>query len=99
LKGVSFEISEREILGIIGPSGGGKSTLLRCLNFLEWPGEGSIQYNGRVCLAARDSRVEITSGDGSRRELEEADLCAFRSRVGFVFQAFNLWDDRSVMSN
>jgi len=99
LKGLSFTLSRREILGVVGPSGGGKSTLLRCLNFLEWPTEGDITYCGRIGVSRKNGERHLTADDGSQIQLGDIDLCRFRSRVGFVFQAFNLWEERSVMGN
>ena len=57
LKGISFELEEGQVLAIIGSSGGGKSTLLRCLNFLETPDEGEIWVDGKQLLS--DSEEEI----------------------------------------
>ena len=57
LKGISFSLEEGQVLAIIGSSGGGKSTLLRCLNFLETPDEGEIWVDGKQLLS--DSEEEI----------------------------------------
>ena len=57
LKGISFSLEEGQVLAIIGSSGGGKSTLLRCLNFLETPDEGEIWVSGKQLLS--DSEEEI----------------------------------------
>ncbi len=57
LKGISFSLNAGEILAVIGSSGGGKSTLLRCLNFLEIPDSGSISVNGNVLSARSDDDI------------------------------------------
>ncbi len=57
LKGISFSLNAGEILAVIGSSGGGKSTLLRCLNFLEIPDSGSISVNGKVLSAGSEDEI------------------------------------------
>ena len=57
LKGVSFTLEKGQVLAIIGSSGGGKSTLLRCLNFLETPDEGEIIVNGKQLLSSSEEEV------------------------------------------
>ena len=57
LKGVSFSLDKGQVLAIIGSSGGGKSTLLRCLNFLETPDEGEIIVNGKQLLSSSEEEV------------------------------------------
>lgn len=100
LKDITFSLHEREILGVIGPSGGGKSTLLKCLNFLERPSKGTIHYHDRLRIEV-DHEGELTMGaDGNGNpDIDSHDLCLFRRNVGYVFQGFNLWDDRTVMGN
>jgi polar amino acid transport system ATP-binding protein len=79
--GISLEIPAGRVTAILGPSGGGKSTFLRCLNFLEIPDSGEVLFGGRR-VRARD------------RELD-----AHRSRVGMVFQQFNLFPHLRVWEN
>ena len=57
LKGVSFSLDQGQVLAIIGSSGGGKSTLLRCLNFLETPDEGEIIVNGKQLLSSSEEEI------------------------------------------
>ena len=57
LKGVTFSLEQGQVLAIIGSSGGGKSTLLRCLNFLETPDQGEIYVNGKQLLSASEEEV------------------------------------------
>ena len=57
LKGVSFSLEKGQVLAIIGSSGGGKSTLLRCLNFLETPDGGEIVVNGKQLLSGSEEEI------------------------------------------
>lgn len=84
LRQIDLSIFEGESLAVIGPSGGGKSTLLRCLNLLELPTQGTLLY--------RDAAV---FDDG--RMLTNPD--SFRRKVGIVFQEFYLWPNKSVIEN
>lgn len=87
LRGLSLSIKRGEVAVIIGPSGGGKSTFLRCLNGLEPFDGGSVTIDG-VCLRADTPPAE-------RQHL----LRQIRRRVGMVFQSFNLFPHRSVLQN
>jgi D-methionine transport system ATP-binding protein len=80
---VSLEIRDGEIFGVIGFSGAGKSTLVRCINMLEHPDEG-----GKVEVGGE----EITS-------FSESELRAVRSKIGMIFQHFNLMPSRTVLEN
>ncbi|MDO8544477.1 MAG: amino acid ABC transporter ATP-binding protein [Opitutaceae bacterium] len=91
LRDISFELAQGEILGVIGPSGGGKTTLLRCLNLLEEPDSGALSYFG-------DLRVSVGSNDAPK-SLPEETRTLVRRQVGLVFQNFNLWDERTVLEN
>ncbi len=85
LRGVSFSLEVGEVLSIIGSSGGGKTTLLRCLNFLETPDEGEICVGGERVFYVEDGKPVIHP---------EA-----QKRMGLVFQQFNLFPQYSVMGN
>ncbi|MBX3156068.1 MAG: amino acid ABC transporter ATP-binding protein [Deltaproteobacteria bacterium] len=85
LEQVSADVERGETIAIVGPSGGGKSTLLRCLNYLETFDEGEIRIAGTT-LVPRMSR-----GDVRLREL--------RTRVGMVFQQFNLFPHLTALDN
>ena len=93
VKGVDLDVRRGERIAIIGASGSGKSTILRCLNFMELPTEGTIELDGKVL--GRDAR---SNGTG-RRIYSEAELCDVRARVGMVFQQFNLFPHLSVLEN
>ena len=92
LKGVSLEARQGDVVSMIGASGSGKSTFLRCINFLEMPSAGRIEVTGeQVALApARDGNLHPTD----RKQLER-----IRTRLGMVFQSFNLWQHMTVMQN
>jgi polar amino acid transport system ATP-binding protein len=88
LRGVSFDLEKGNVLSIIGSSGGGKTTLLRCLNFLETPTSGSIHVDGKAVF---DSAAPVA--------MSEAQLRANRLHFGLVFQSFNLFPQYNVLRN
>jgi len=88
LKGVSLTAHEGDVVAIIGGSGSGKSTMLRCINFLETPSSGTIAVAGERVAMQSDG----TPSD--RRQLER-----IRQSLGMVFQSFNLWTHRTVLEN
>jgi ABC-type polar amino acid transport system ATPase subunit len=90
LKGIDFDIDQGEVSFIIGPSGGGKTTLLRCLNFLEVPDSGTVEIDQQR-LCHEDER-------GFHR-LPERRLRKARAQMPMVFQHFNLWNHRTVLQN
>jgi ABC-type polar amino acid transport system ATPase subunit len=101
LAGVSFELQPGEILGVIGPSGGGKSTLLRCINLLEHPDEGRLEVTGSwVIDFGADLFPAVTrAGESSWGRLTEEIENQLRRTIGMVFQGFNLWEERTVLEN
>jgi ABC-type histidine transport system ATPase subunit len=92
LKGIDLKVRQGEVISLIGSSGSGKSTFLRCLNFLEMPTSGAIEVNGR------DLHIE-TRSDGSVHLSNPRLVDAFRAELGMVFQSFNLWPHRTVLEN
>jgi len=94
VRGVDLDVRRGERIAIIGASGSGKSTILRCLNFMEIPSEGTVELDGKVLGEERRGVDERT-----RRVYAEAELCAVRERVGMVFQQFNLFPHRTVLEN
>ena len=92
LKGVSLSAEAGDVISIIGASGSGKSTFLRCINFLETPDAG------RICVAGEEIRV--TPGRHGERAVADAkQLQRLRSKLGMVFQHFNLWAHMTVLEN
>jgi len=87
IRGVDLDVEVGEVVVIIGPSGGGKSTFLRCLNFLEEPTAGTIEIDGVVIPAGERTR------EHHRRIIE------IRSKVGMVFQQFNLFPHMTALEN
>ena len=94
VKGVDLDIRRGERIAIIGASGSGKSTILRCLNFMELPSEGTIELDGKAI--GRQARA---NGASRERMYSEAELCGIRARVGMVFQQFNLFPHMTVLAN
>ncbi len=86
LKGVSFDLHRGEVISVLGPSGGGKSTLLRCLTQLEKIDDGTVIIDGDVLF---DRGEYAPKGDLSRITL----------KIGLVFQSFNLFPHLSVLDN
>jgi polar amino acid transport system ATP-binding protein len=91
LKGVDLEVREGEVLCVLGPSGSGKSTMLRCINHLEQPDEGYI--------AVRDQIIGYRHRSGRLHELHKREIAEQRTRIGMVFQQFNLFPHMTVMGN
>jgi ABC-type polar amino acid transport system ATPase subunit len=87
LTGVSLQVRRGEVAVVIGPSGGGKSTMLRCINGLETFQEGTVQVDN-LCLHPEDT------GGTSRETLRQV-----RRRVGMVFQQFHLFPHMTVLEN
>lgn len=91
LKGIDFAAWKGEVVSIIGGSGSGKSTFLRCLNLLELPSSGSIEIGGEpLPLDYRGGQPRMRG----QKRVEQA-----RARIGMVFQSFNLWPHMTVMKN
>jgi len=87
LKGVDIDASPGSVTSLIGASGSGKSTFLRCLNFLEEPDSGALRIEG----------VDIPLGVKTRAHREA--IRKVRKRIGMVFQSFNLWDHMTALEN
>jgi ABC-type polar amino acid transport system ATPase subunit len=87
LKNISLEVAPREVVCVIGRSGSGKSTMLRCINFLEDPSFGTIEVDG--------IKVDASSKGADRRQL----IHDVRLKTGMVFQEFNLFPHMSVLEN
>ncbi|HEV1997294.1 MAG TPA: amino acid ABC transporter ATP-binding protein [Candidatus Dormibacteraeota bacterium] len=92
LKGVSLDVLEGQVVVILGPSGGGKSTFLRCLNHLEKIESGTIEVNGHP-IGYRLDR------SGKLHEESARAIASQRADVGMVFQRFNLFPHMRVIDN
>ncbi|MET0517466.1 MAG: ATP-binding cassette domain-containing protein [Burkholderiaceae bacterium] len=92
LKGVSLAAQPGDVITLIGSSGSGKSTFLRCLNLLEQPWEGRLSLGGEALKLVRDR-------DGSLKAADARQLQLWRARLAMVFQNFNLWAHRTVIQN
>ena len=91
LRGISLEARSGDVISILGASGSGKSTMLRCLNLLEVPDAGQVTIDGDT-VALRTTRRGPEPAD--RRQVER-----LRTRVAMVFQSFNLWSHMTVLQN
>lgn len=89
LKDISLKVNKGEVVSVIGPSGGGKSTLLRCAVLLETIDSGSISYNG----------MPVTYINESGKLFYQKDLNQFKKIFGLVFQNFNLFPHYTVLKN
>ena len=92
LKGISLQARAGDVISIIGSSGSGKSTFLRCINFLEKPSEGSISVNNKAINLVRDK-------DGQLKVADKNQLRRLRTSLTMVFQHFNLWSHLTVLEN
>ncbi|MDQ1185549.1 ABC transporter ATP-binding protein [Agrobacterium larrymoorei] len=92
LKGISLTAKKGDVISIIGSSGSGKSTFLRCINFLEIPDSGRVSVNGEEVAVKRGR--DGKSVPQSWRQVER-----LRTGLGMVFQSFNLWAHRTVLEN
>ena len=92
LRGISLSAHEHEVVTILGSSGSGKSTFLRCINLLEIPDSGDIFVRGE-----RIEMKQTRSGQAEPRDASQVER--IRRRLGMVFQQFNLWSHLTVLQN
>ncbi|MEQ6289051.1 ABC transporter ATP-binding protein [Vogesella sp. GCM10023246] len=92
LKGVSLQAKAGDVISIIGSSGSGKSTFLRCINFLEQPSKG------RIFVGNEEVRT-VADKNGALRAVDPRQLQRLRTRLAMVFQHFNLWGHMTVLEN
>jgi octopine/nopaline transport system ATP-binding protein len=91
LKGVSLQAREGDVISILGSSGSGKSTMLRCINLLETPDEGVVTVGGETIKMRK-------RGSGSE-PADSRQVDRIRSELGMVFQSFNLWSHMTILEN
>lgn len=84
LKGVDFQAKEGEVVAIIGPSGMGKSTFLRCVNYIERPDKGKLEIDG----------VKVDVEKSSEKTIKE-----LRAKSSIVFQNYNVFKNKTVIEN
>ena len=84
LKGIDLDENKGDVVAILGSSGSGKTTMLRCLNFLERADAGTMDFDGR--------RIEL-------HRATHAEINALRRRTGFVFQNYNLFANKTALQN
>lgn len=92
IKGVSLNAAKGDVISILGRSGSGKSTFLRCINFLETPTEGTISLSGEKITVSPNKNGEAVATD-------KAQIRRLRTRMAMVFQQFNLWSHLTVLEN
>ena len=91
LKGVSLKAKTGDVISLIGASGSGKSTFLRCINFLEQPNDGAMSLDGQNIRMIKDRHgMHVADAD---------ELQRIRTRLAMVFQHFNLWSHMTVLEN
>ncbi|WP_159999193.1 ABC transporter ATP-binding protein [Roseomonas sp. 18066] len=91
LRGIDLSAQDGDVIALIGASGSGKSTLLRCIPMLEVPQAGEVFAAGE--------RIALRDGQQKLDRAQQAAVQRMRSRLGFVFQSFNLWPHRTVLQN
>ncbi len=92
LRGISLIANDGDVISILGSSGSGKSTFLRCINLLETPDDGVVSVAGETIKMRR--RRDGRSEPSDRRQVDR-----IRSELGMVFQSFNLWSHMTVLEN
>jgi len=92
LKGISLDARKGDVISILGASGSGKSTFLRCINLLEIPDSGVVSVAGETIEMKRHAR-------GHQLAANHKQVETLRSRLGMVFQGFNLWSHMTVLQN
>lgn len=99
LKGVNQTIEKGEVVSVIGPSGGGKSTFLRCLNLLEVPESGKIYFEGVEITGNLTPEEKAAIKAGTMTKPGKVNIDIHRQKMGMVFQHFNVFPHLTVAQN
>jgi ABC-type histidine transport system ATPase subunit len=91
LKGISLTAHDEDVIAILGSSGSGKSTFLRCINLLETPDKGRVSIKGEL--------IEMKAGRNAPAAANPKQVERLRARLSMVFQQFNLWAHMTVLQN
>lgn len=92
LKGISLEAREGEVISILGSSGSGKSTFLRCINLLEIPTPGMVTVSGETIRMAKNSKGEAYPAD-------KKQVSRIRSELAWFSRVTNLWSHKTILEN
>jgi len=91
LRGISLDAHDGDVISLLGASGSGKSTFLRCINLLEIADQGEIIVDGE--------RIEMTVKNGRTVPASRKQVDRIRAELGMVFQSFNLWSHMTILDN
>jgi len=91
LRGISLEAEDGDVISLLGASGSGKSTFLRCINLLETADSGEIWVDGE--------QIRMVKSGGKARPASQKQVDHIRAELGMVFQSFNLWSHMTVLQN
>ncbi len=91
LKGISLSANDHDVISILGSSGSGKSTFLRCINLLETPTSGEVKVYGET--------IQMREGKHGPEAADPQQVQRIRSQLAMVFQQFNLWSHMTVIQN
>jgi ABC-type histidine transport system ATPase subunit len=91
LKGITVTARQGDVIAMLGASGSGKSTFLRCVNLLERPNQGRIRVAGE--------ELKLVDKGGTLEPADRRQMERFRTKLGFVFQQFNLWSHLTILEN
>ena len=92
LKGINLIANKGDVVSIIGSSGSGKSTMLRCVNFLETPDSGIVNVCGEIINCSNENLKKPSKNLQSK-------IILIRKKLGMVFQSFNLWSHMNILDN
>src|SRR6478609_10018832 len=91
LRGISLDAEDGDVISLLGSSGSGKSTFLRCINLLETASDGEIWVDGE--------QIRMVHKNGRARPASQKQVDHIRSELGMVFQSFNLWSHMTILQN